>query len=501
MSAQAALRIDEQDLPQDSAGGEPSCPAVSPVAAMHARLAEALLTTPTAPRTLPFTTDLKADIGSAPWWRGLGVLTAAIALALALGPRPAPIDAPAIALDAPAREAFADQAVMPLALGGDLGGRMGPAINAVRMAAMPDRPRITLTARFDPALGLAGVLARAGASMADAARAATLVAAAAPGLGWGTPLAVTLGARPADGGPRPLEHLGIRARLDLALDVLRRGGGLALSRTAIPVDDTPLRVRGRVGSGLYLSASAAGVPPAAIQQYLRAIDQSIGIDALHPDDTWDIVLGYARAAGGRTSAGPLLYAGLDDGGRPAARLVRWQGDFVNALAPQAAHVGLVMPVLGAHVTSGYGMRFHPILGYTRMHQGIDLGAPWGSAIRAVADGVVEWAGPHGGHGNFVRLDHAGGMGTGYAHMSSIAVSPGERVHAGEVIGYVGSTGLSTGPHLHFEVYQNGQVVDPASARFVARAGFDARDRAVLQARLRQLLLVPEGLALKPLPGR
>jgi murein DD-endopeptidase MepM/ murein hydrolase activator NlpD len=135
--------------------------------------------------------------------------------------------------------------------------------------------------------------------------------------------------------------------------------------------------------------------------------------------------------------------------------------------PQVVSQGMIQPVNG-HVTSGYGLRRHPILGYVRMHAGIDFGAPYGSPIFAVSDGIVSFAGRHGGHGNYVRLDHGGGIGTGYGHMSRIAVSPGMRVHAGQVIGYVGSTGLSTGPHLHYELYENGRTVNPLSMRFTFR---------------------------------
>jgi murein DD-endopeptidase MepM/ murein hydrolase activator NlpD len=147
------------------------------------------------------------------------------------------------------------------------------------------------------------------------------------------------------------------------------------------------------------------------------------------------------------------------------------------------------------MTSGFGMRRHPILGYTRMHAGIDFGAAYGSPIFAVADGVVGFAGRHGGHGNYVRLEHAGGLGTGYAHMSRIAVAPGVRVHAGQVIGYVGSTGLSTGPHLHFEAYRGAQTINPAGITVTARPQIDGSQRDAFQARLKSLLAVQPGAAL------
>lgn len=114
------------------------------------------------------------------------------------------------------------------------------------------------------------------------------------------------------------------------------------------------------------------------------------------------------------------------------------------------------------VTSGFGMRRHPILGGYRAHNGIDLAAPMGTPIVASTDGVVQVAGWNGGYGNFVALDHGGGVQTRYGHMSRIDVVEGQAVRKGDVIGLIGSTGRSTGPHLHYEVRVNGQPVDPLS---------------------------------------
>jgi murein DD-endopeptidase MepM/ murein hydrolase activator NlpD len=118
------------------------------------------------------------------------------------------------------------------------------------------------------------------------------------------------------------------------------------------------------------------------------------------------------------------------------------------------------PVPGP-ISSGFGPRYHPILHYTRLHTGVDMHAGAGTPIKACRAGTVVIAGPQGGYGNCVVIDHGGGMATLYAHQSRIAVSEGDHVSAGQVIGYVGSTGMSTGPHLHFEVRLNGNPVDPA----------------------------------------
>lgn len=125
--------------------------------------------------------------------------------------------------------------------------------------------------------------------------------------------------------------------------------------------------------------------------------------------------------------------------------------------------GFVLPVSGAILTSTFGMREHPILGGDRLHSGIDLAAATGTAVRAAVAGTVGAAGRNGGYGNYVRIDH-GTISTAYAHLDAYApgVTQGAAVAAGDIIGYVGSTGRSTGPHLHFEVLVGDDAIDPMS---------------------------------------
>jgi murein DD-endopeptidase MepM/ murein hydrolase activator NlpD len=132
---------------------------------------------------------------------------------------------------------------------------------------------------------------------------------------------------------------------------------------------------------------------------------------------------------------------------------------VPAPASTTRNGRFIWPVNGS-VGSGFGPRIHPISGGSRMHTGVDIGASSGTPIKAADGGVVVMAGPNGGYGNWTLIDHGGGLATGYGHQSSIGVSRGQRVSRGEVIGRVGSTGASTGPHLHWEVRVNGNPVDP-----------------------------------------
>jgi murein DD-endopeptidase MepM/ murein hydrolase activator NlpD len=119
-----------------------------------------------------------------------------------------------------------------------------------------------------------------------------------------------------------------------------------------------------------------------------------------------------------------------------------------------------MPVQDATLTSNFGMRHHPILGGRRNHKGVDLAEPVGTPVYATADGVVSKAAPFSSYGNYIQIEHGGGLETRFAHLSGFAVATGDQVHKGQLIGYVGTTGRSTGPHLHYEIRVAGEAVDP-----------------------------------------
>lgn len=165
----------------------------------------------------------------------------------------------------------------------------------------------------------------------------------------------------------------------------------------------------------------------------------------------------ARRVAERERAADLArYRALQAESRKLAALIRARQSRGTGVIGRG---GLLWPTAGP-ITSRYGYRTHPIYGSRRMHTGIDIGAPSGQAIVAVRAGVVVHAGPMGTYGNLVVLDHGNGFSTAYAHQTRVATSSGARVSAGRVIGYVGSTGASTGPHLHYETRVNGEPVDP-----------------------------------------
>jgi len=447
--------------------------------------------------------DLAQDIGSGRWLRGAGTLVALSALAFAGWPEFAPLEAaPVMAIDDPVRDEFRSHMIMPLAMDAENGRQMIATSRVIPLKNVPERPRIDLEATLAQGDGFARMLTRAGAGGAEADLIASMIAAEMPlsGIESGTRVDITLGRRPAPGAPRPVDALSFRARFDLQLAVERRDGRLVLDPRPIKVDETPLRIRGVVGDSIYRSARAAGAPGGAVQQYLRALSDEVDIDrAISAGDEFDLIVEYKRAETGEIAVGKLLYAGLLRGGKPRKQLMRWGNDgrFFEASGVGEQRQGLIAPVAG-RISSSYGRRRHPILGYTRMHAGIDFAAPHGTPIHAVTDGTVQFAGRHGGHGNYVKLSHGSGLGTGYGHMSRIAVRNGQQVKRGQVIGYVGSTGLSTGPHLHYELYRNGATVNPNSVSFVTRAQLSGRELASFRARMSELQAIQPGSALATL---
>lgn len=446
--------------------------------------------------------DLGQDIGSRTWWRGFTTLILLCGTAIAAWPGLKPVDAMAAPLDPRDVEESRALIITPLAWGADTGRRMAPTDVVQPLAVAPERPRIELTATLGQGDSFIRVLERSGVSASEARRVADMVAAAIPpsDIASGTKLDIVLGRRAVRTDPRPLETLAFRAALDLRLEFLRENGALRMERIAIAVDDTPLRIRGRVGNSLYRSARAAGAPPSAIQSYLRVIAGQLSVSRdIRADDQFDIIVAHRRAETGETEVGELIYAGLVRNGEPRLRMLPWTIDgerqWYEASGVGQQRTGLAWPVAG-RITSNFGMRRHPILGYRRMHAGMDFGAPHGAPIYAVTDGVVSFAGYNGGYGRFVKLNHAEGLASGYAHMSRIAVRNGQRVRRGQVIGYVGSTGLSTGPHLHYELHRNGRAIDPRTVRFTTRAALSGRELAAFRARLAEMAAVPVGAALR-----
>lgn len=451
--------------------------------------------------------DLAENIGSRRWFRGVATMLGLGAVALMFWPDMTPLEArPAMPEGEEIRDEFRSQMITPLALGADSGRRMGPTELVRPLDNAPERPRIELVATLADGDSFASMLRRAGVSRDDINRVSALVggAMALSEIEPGTKMDIVLGRRAEKGAARPLDALSFRARFDLELEIGRRGeggtGSLVLARNPIRVDNTPLRVRGQVGSSLYRSMRAAGVPASAVQDYLRTIDDHVDMDRdVSARDEFDIIVEYSRAATGERKVGKLLYAGVDRGGKPRTQLMLWgkDGKYYEASGVGERRQGLLRPTAGA-VSSHFGMRRHPILGYRRMHSGTDYRGRTGTPIVAVTDGRVISAGRAGGCGITVKLQHGGGLQTRYCHMIRMAVRSGQSVRRGQVIGYIGSTGLSTGPHLHFEMYRNGRAINPLSVSYVTRAQLEGTELIDFRRQLISLRELEPGAALADL---
>jgi murein DD-endopeptidase MepM/ murein hydrolase activator NlpD len=447
---------------------------------------------------LDLVVDLGLEIGSRSWLRGLATCAALCIAAWSLAPSFGPVHG---ASPAPLGEAQHEEmralSISPLAYGADTGRRMTATDAVEPLTDMPERPIVDLMVTIGQGDGFVRALERAGVGSAEAADVAGAVGTIVPvdTLRPGTAMELRLGRRSNPQTARPIEALNFRARFDLRLSVKRIDGKLTIAQTQLSVDSSPLRIQGLVGASLYRSARAAGAPPNAVEAFIRAIAGQMNIGEVAPDDRFDLILEQRRAETGESEFGPLLYAGLQRSGGRNLQLMQWPQNgsmqWFEASGVGKAQ-GLLQRPVGGAVTSSFGIRRHPILGYFRMHRGVDFHAAYGTPILAATDGRVAAAGWAGGYGQQVRLVHVGGLMTSYSHMSRIVAEPGALVRQGEVIGYVGSTGLSTGPHLHYALFRDGVPVDPASVQFVTRAQLSGPALAAFRERLSGLLSLPVG---------
>ena len=441
--------------------------------------------------------DLGSNIGTRDWWRGAATCAALIAATIALAPgfdRPT-YAAPAAVMEGADFDEARTQGIAPLAYGATTGRRLAPTALVTPLTDTPERPILELTTTLPSGPSLAAALTRAGVGDGEADRIAALVASrvALDELKPGTQLELTLGRRPTKAAARPVEALSFRARFDLAMKVARDAGTLVASAVPIAIDNTPLRIQGRVGPSLYRSARAAGIPAKAVESFIRSVAARVPMSRIGSDVQYDMIVERKRAATGEVQLGNLTYAGLSGEGT-RLQLVRFAQDgkdqwFDAKGVGSQRSTGAMMPVAG-RLTSGFGMRRHPVLGTARMHKGLDIAAPMGAPIRAPMDGVVQMAGWAGGYGKFVKLSHGQGMATGFGHMSRIAVSSGTRVGRGQIIGYVGSTGMSTGPHLHYELWKNGVPTNPGRVSFESVQQLSGGALAAFKNRFAKLMAVP-----------
>ena len=224
----------------------------------------------------------------------------------------------------------------------------------------------------------------------------------------------------------------------------------------------------RLYQSIYETALRNKVPPGVIEDMIRIYSYDVDFQRkVQPGDSFDVFYAGEDEGAAITEKTEVLFASLTVGGE-TKKYYRFQTpddavvDYYDETGKSAKKFLVRKPVGNAIMRSGFGARRHPILGYVKMHTGVDWAAPYGTPIFASGNGVVEKAEREGGYGNYVRLKHNNGYETAYGHMSAFAkgMEPGKRVRQGQVIGFVGSTGQSTGSHVHYEILVNGRFVDP-----------------------------------------
>jgi murein DD-endopeptidase MepM/ murein hydrolase activator NlpD len=225
----------------------------------------------------------------------------------------------------------------------------------------------------------------------------------------------------------------------------------------------------RLYQSVYETALRNQVPRPVIDDLIRVYSYDVDFQRkAQPGDSFEVLYSGDDEGDARSD---VLFASLTVGGE-TKRFYRFQSgddgvvDYYDESGKSAKKFLVRKPVGPGIMRSGFGFRRHPILGYSKMHTGVDWGAPFGTPIFASGNGVVDKAGWEGGYGKYVRIKHNNGYETAYGHMSAFAkgIEPGKRVRQGQVIGFVGSTGLSTGAHVHYEIVVNGRFVDPMRIR-------------------------------------
>ncbi len=256
-----------------------------------------------------------------------------------------------------------------------------------------------------------------------------------------------------------------------------------------------VRVEGERAGSLQQSGVKAGAPSAAMLEFIRALSYDVDFQReLKEGQKFTVLLEQLVTSDGMVTHPGRFLAGELRLMKRSVTVIRFrpQGGAEGFYNPQGESVVrsfLRTPMDASRITSRFGMREHPILGFSALHAGVDFGAPSGTPILAAGSGKVVMAGANGGYGLYVKLQHTQDVATAYAHMSRIGpgIKPGVAVRQGQVIGFVGSTGMSTGPHLHYEFHRGGKQVNPLAQKFAMRGTVSGKDAARFQALARQYL--------------
>lgn len=239
----------------------------------------------------------------------------------------------------------------------------------------------------------------------------------------------------------------------------------------IPLESEKVYVKGTIKTSLYEAMKDAGLSELAITEVIRIYSFDVDFQRdIYENDSFELLFTKKINEEGKTvEIEDPEYLQLTSRGTPLKYYLFTTPEFSEYFDEKGKGMTkslMKTPINGARLSSGFGYRKHPILGYNKLHKGVDFAAPSGTPIFAAGNGVVEFAGKNGAYGNYVRIRHDGTFKTAYAHMKGFkkGIYDGARVKQGDIIGYVGTTGRSTGPHLHYEIIQNGEQMNPAKLK-------------------------------------
>lgn len=266
---------------------------------------------------------------------------------------------------------------------------------------------------------------------------------------------------------------------------------------------------GTINSNLYKAAIGQEVPMSVLAELVRIYSWDVDFQReIQKGDSFEVA--YERFVdlnGEIVQYGKVIFARMTLSGaiKPLYEFELRPGrtDYFDDKGGSAKRPLLRTPIDGARLSSGFGKRRHPILGYTKIHRGVDFSAPTGTPIYAAGDGVITFRGRKGAYGKYIRIKHAAGYSTAYAHLSRYkkGVTQGRRVKQGEVIGYVGSTGRSTGPHLHYEILVGGRQTNPLTIKMPSGITLKGPDLARFQIKTANISALVSELKLKSSGGK
>ena len=278
------------------------------------------------------------------------------------------------------------------------------------------------------------------------------------------------------------------------LTVSRVGDDFRAREAVASLEREIVRARGEVESSLYLSAIERGATDRIVVELANILGFAVDFRAIQPGDGFDVVFErFTNRRGETVRTGEIVYVVFEGSGEPLEyfRFESPDGEigYYTAEGESARRLLMLMPINGARISSSFGMRFHPILNTSRPHNGTDFAAPRGTPIMAAGAGIVERANRFGSFGNYIRIRHSNGYETAYAHLQGFArgIRSGARVQQGQTIGYVGTTGRSTGPHLHYEVHLNGRPTNPMALDLPTGKSLSDEELALFEAERERII--------------